>query len=581
MIDLKSKPFYLNDQQIRKVQSILDSMTLDEKIGQVFCPIGSSFEEKEIVEFIEKYKPGAMMYRPLESTKIKHIHETIQNYSKIPLMLAANLESGGNGICIDGTYFSRQMGVAATNDLKQAYHLGMIAGKEANAVLCNWSFAPIVDIDFNYLNPITNIRTYGSDKEKVIAYAKQQINALREYNVIPCIKHFPGDGVDMRDQHLVSSVNDLTVKQWDESYGNIYSSFIDEGVETIMVGHMLLPHYVKYFNPTIKDEDILPASLSKEVLTNLLREKLSFNGMVVTDATAMIGYNVALPRSQAIPLSIENGCDMILFNKDIDEDYTFMKNALLAILLITPIFAILGTMIVNNKMAFFSDALGHSALTGIAIGMLLGISNINISMILFAVIFALLLNFIKNKTTYGADTIISVFSSIAIALGLAILAQTGNFNKYSSYLVGDILSITPAEILYLFITFIAIMLFWYFMFNKLNVISINKTLAKSRGINTKLIDNIFVILIAVIVMISIRWIGILLINSLLILPAAASRNIAKNMRSYHLLSVIFSMFSGIVGLILSYYWNIPTGPMIVIISGIIYFVTFAKKLLQK
>ena len=247
-----------------------------------------------------------------------------------------------------------------------------------------------------------------------------------------------------------------------------------------------------------------------------------------------------------------------------------MKNALLAILLITPIFAILGTMIVNNKMAFFSDALGHSALTGIAIGMLLGISNINISMILFAVIFALLLNFIKNKTTYGADTIISVFSSIAIALGLAILAQTGNFNKYSSYLVGDILSITPAE-----------MLFWYFMFNKLNVISINKTLAKSRGINTKLIDNIFVILIAVIVMISIRWIGILLINSLLILPAAASRNIAKNMRSYHLLSVIFSMFSGIVGLILSYYWNIPTGPMIVIISGIIYFVTFAKKLLQK
>ena len=255
-------------------------------------------------------------------------------------------------------------------------------------------------------------------------------------------------------------------------------------------------------------------------------------------------------------------------------DYTFMKNALLAILLITPIFAILGTMIVNNKMAFFSDALGHSALTGIAIGMLLGISNINISMIIFAVAFALLLNFIKNKTTYGADTIISVFSSIAIALGLAILAQTGSFNKYSSYLVGDILSITPSEILYLFITFIAVILFWYFMFNKLNVISINKTLAKSRGINTKLIDNIFVILIAIIVMISIRWIGILLINSLLILPAAASRNVAKSMRSYHLLSVIFSVFSGITGLILSYCWNIPTGPMIVIISGIIYFVTF-------
>ncbi|CDD17978.1 MAG: metal ABC transporter permease [Clostridia bacterium] len=258
-------------------------------------------------------------------------------------------------------------------------------------------------------------------------------------------------------------------------------------------------------------------------------------------------------------------------------NYTFMKNALIAIILVSPIFAILGTMIVNNKMAFFSDALGHSAICGIAIGTILGISNVNISMIFFAIVFALLLNWVKNKTTYGADTIISVFSSIAIALGLAILAQSGNFNKYSSYLVGDILSITNVEILYVFLTFITVMIFWYFTFNKLNVISINTSLAKSRGINIKLIDNIFVILIAIIVMISIRWIGILLINSLLILPAASSRNIAKNMRTYHLYSVIFSIFSGMLGLILSYYYNIPTGPMIVMISGIIYFATFGLK----
>ena len=261
--------------------------------------------------------------------------------------------------------------------------------------------------------------------------------------------------------------------------------------------------------------------------------------------------------------------------------YTFMKNALIAIILVTPIFAVLGTMIVNNKMAFFSDALGHSALTGIAIGMVLGISNMSLSMIFFAIIFALLLNFVKNKTSYGADTIISVFSSIAIALGLAMLAQSGNFNKYSSYLVGDILSINSTEILYLFLAFIAVAVFWYFTFNKLNVTSINTTLAKSRGVNTKLIDNIFVVLIAIIVMISIRWIGILLINSLLILPAAAIRNIAKNMRSYHLISILFSLFSGITGLIISYYWNIPTGPMIVLISGAIYFITFGVRKLIK
>ena len=198
-------------------------------------------------------------------------------------------------------------------------------------------------------------------------------------------------------------------------------------------------------------------------------------------------------------------------------------------------------------------------------------------MIIFAIGFALLLNYVKNKTTYGTDTIISVFSSIAIALGLAILAQTGNFNQYSSYLVGDILSITDSEILYVFIIAIVVLVFWYFAFNKLHLISKKTTLAKSKGIKTKKIDNIFAILIAIVVMVSIRWIGILLINSLLILPAASSRNIAKNMRWYHLYAVIISLFSGIAGLIASYYFNIPTGPMIVIISGIIYFATLGIK----
>ena len=258
-------------------------------------------------------------------------------------------------------------------------------------------------------------------------------------------------------------------------------------------------------------------------------------------------------------------------------EYAFMKNAFLAILFVSPIFAVLGTMIVNNKMAFFSDALGHSALTGIAIGAILGISNMNISMILFAIIFAILLNLVKNKASYGADTIISVFSSIAIALGLAILAQSGSFNKYSSYLVGDILSISKSEIIYLFLAFILVFIFWSKLFNKLNAVSINSSLARTKGINVKLIDNIFAITIAIMVMISIRWVGILLINSMMILPAASSRNIAKNMRSYHAFSIIFALFSGIVGLIISYYTNIPTGPMIVILSGIIYFITFGTR----
>ena len=256
--------------------------------------------------------------------------------------------------------------------------------------------------------------------------------------------------------------------------------------------------------------------------------------------------------------------------------YDFMKNALIAIVLLSPLFAILGTMIVNNKMAFFSDALGHSALTGIAIGMLFGISN-NIAMIVFAIIFSILLNLVKHKTEYGADTIISVFSSIAIALGLAILAGVGNFNKYSSYLIGDILGISQEEIIYLAIAFVVILLVWIFLFNKIHTISINTSIAKSKGINVLLIDNIFVISIAIIVMLSIKWIGILLINSLLILPAASSRNIAKNMRQYHLFAIIISLVSGIAGILISYYINVPTGPAIVILSGVFYFITFILK----
>jgi len=254
--------------------------------------------------------------------------------------------------------------------------------------------------------------------------------------------------------------------------------------------------------------------------------------------------------------------------------YNFMKNAFLTIVIITPLFGLIGTMIVNKKMAFFSDALGHSALTGIAIGIILGITNIDLAMGLFAIIFALLLNRIKSSNLVSSDTIISVFSSLGIALGLALLSKDGNFSKYSSLLLGDILSIRPNEILYLLGLFILTNVFWLFFFNKLHIISISPSLAKTKNINIKLVENLFAIIIALIVMLSIRWIGILIINALLILPAASSRNISVNVREYHLFSVLFSLFSGIMGLIISYSFNIATGPTIVIIASIIFFVTY-------
>ncbi len=255
-------------------------------------------------------------------------------------------------------------------------------------------------------------------------------------------------------------------------------------------------------------------------------------------------------------------------------EYGFMRNAFFAILIITPLFALLGTMIVNNKMAFFSDALGHCALTGIAVGVVLGISDTSLSMVLFAVVFALLLNKISKKSAASTDTIISVFSSCSIAVGLAILSKGGNFSKYSGLLVGDILSITGREIFYLILIFAATLGFWFFAFNKLNAVSLNRTLAKSRGINVNLIENLFAVFLALIVMLSIKWVGILIINALLILPAASSRNIAVNMREYHFFSIVFSLFCGMLGLIISYFTNVATGPMIVILASVIYFCTY-------
>lgn len=255
-------------------------------------------------------------------------------------------------------------------------------------------------------------------------------------------------------------------------------------------------------------------------------------------------------------------------------DYKFMINALIAVVLIAPLMGILGTMAVNNKMAFFSDALGHSAFTGIALGVLLGVKNELISLIAFGVFVALVITRVKNKGNASSDTVISVFSSTSVAAGLLILSYGGSFSKYSSYLVGDILSISKKEILCLFITLIGVVVLWVFIFNKLLIISVNRELAASRGIKTNLYENIFVAVVAVVVMLSIKWVGILLINSLLILPSASARNIAKNSRQYLASSVVISLLCAVSGLLISFYADTSAGATIVTVSAAVFFITY-------
>lgn len=254
-------------------------------------------------------------------------------------------------------------------------------------------------------------------------------------------------------------------------------------------------------------------------------------------------------------------------------NHIFMKNAFLAVLMVTPLLGLLSTMVVSNRMAFFSDSLGHGAFTGVAVGVLLGSGHPLVSLVIFSIIFAGLITYIKHRSSASTDTIIGVFSSAGVSIGLILMSHGGNFSNYTSYFIGDVLSITPEELLYLLITFVVVVVAWSLLFNQLLIISINDGFAASRGIKTLYVEMVFAAIVAVVVSISIQWVGLLIINSLLILPAAASRNIASNARQYHMLSICFAICSGILGLVISYYADIATGATIAIFAAIIFFIT--------
>jgi len=325
MIDLKANPFYLNDSQIAWVEHTLASMTLEEKAGQVFCPMGFTDDPGALKHMIQDIGVGAMMYRMGPAGYIQSTHRTIQSLAKIPLLLAANTEAGGSGIATEGTCFGCPMAVAATGEPENGYRMGYVSCAEGAALGLNWSFAPIVDIDMEFHNPITNTRTFGSDADQVIAFAGRYMDGADENGVAVAIKHFPGDGVDERDQHILTSINSLSCDAWMESYGKVYSTLIQKGAKTVMVGHLAQPAWVKALQPdSSRREQLLPASLSKPLMTGLLRETLGFHGLICTDATPMVGFTSAMPRKDAIPAAIAAGADMILFNKSLDEDYGFL-----------------------------------------------------------------------------------------------------------------------------------------------------------------------------------------------------------------------------------------------------------------
>ena len=261
--------------------------------------------------------------------------------------------------------------------------------------------------------------------------------------------------------------------------------------------------------------------------------------------------------------------------------FSFMKNAFLAVLLLTPLLGLLGTMAVNHQMAFFSDALGHSAITGIGLGMVLGMHNDLLAMLIFGVVWAILICLIKESGSASVDTIISVFSSTSIAAGLLILARGGKFAKYSSLLIGDILAVTPGDLLALAVALPLGVLLWALMYNQLLLTSVSPSLARSRGIHIRVVECAFVVLVAVAVMLAIRWVGVMLINALLILPAAAGRNLARNSRQHAVFSVLIALISGVLGLLLAYQQDTSAGASIVLVAALCYVLSLLARKWRK
>ncbi|MGT2666987.1 glycoside hydrolase family 3 protein [Streptococcus rifensis] len=325
LVDLTKKPYNLDQQAISWIEETIANMTLEEKIGQLFVNMGASRSEEYLTEVLNTYHIAAVRYNKGTASEVWDQNYILQTKSKIPLLIAANTEAGGDGAVTDGTKIGDEIKVAATNDPKYAYEMGRIAGIEASAVGCNASFAPIMDLSRNWRNPIIANRTWGADVDQTIQLSKEYMKGIMEQGILPFAKHFPGDGIDERDHHLSYASNPMTKSEWMDTFGRIYGEMSDAGLPGIMAGHIHLPNVEKEMHPDRDLDDMLPASLNKTLLDELLRGELGYNGAIVTDASHMIGMTASMPRRELLPTAIEAGCDLFLFFNDPDEDIQWMR----------------------------------------------------------------------------------------------------------------------------------------------------------------------------------------------------------------------------------------------------------------
>ena len=327
MTNLKAKPYCLSDEDIQWVQNTIASMTDEEKVGQLFFQLTAGIDEAYLKELMEKYHLGGCRYNNMPGQYVKMQNAILQKYAKIPVFIACNTEMGGNGCCSDGTYIASGIKIGATNNAEYAKALGKYSNEEAVSIGCNMAFAPICDIHYNWENTEIVSRAFGNDHIRVAEMSKAYMDGAHEAGVACAAKHFPGNGQDFRDAHLSNNLNAFGEQKWMETYGHVYKTLIDEGLDAIMGGHIMMREYMREIKPDIKDEEMLPATLCPEIMTGLLRDKLGFNGMVVTDASHMVAMTNRMTRKEMLPAAINAGCDMFLFFNDPDEDFATMLDA--------------------------------------------------------------------------------------------------------------------------------------------------------------------------------------------------------------------------------------------------------------
>ncbi len=328
MVDLKAKPYCLSDEDCNWVEETIRGMSDEEKVGQLFFQLTASHDEAYLRELMEKYHLGGCRYNPAPGAAIQEQNRKLQKYAKIPIFIACNTEAGGDGACADGTPIGAGIKIAATGKEEYARALGKMANAEAAALGCNMAFAPVCDILYNWQNTEIISRSFGGDPERVARMSAAYLNGAHENPGFACAaKHFPGNGLDFRDAHISNNVNSFSVEEWDATYGLVYRTLIENGLDAVMGGHIMLPAYAKALNPALTDEEMMPATLSHEIMTGLLRDRLGFNGMVVTDASHMVGMTNRMTRAEMLPRSINAGCDMFLFFNDPEEDFATMLSA--------------------------------------------------------------------------------------------------------------------------------------------------------------------------------------------------------------------------------------------------------------